>query len=268
MRSHLPNPQLDAVLHLLSMLTLNPVDVQQLADAVSDWLPAPGLPESSPSQASAPAITPVASTTASTTNTSSKPPSSAQASTSDGCAPVDSPSTLTSANCDLVSASVEDSPTPTSPTCAFSMTSAGTTQPTPPSPGRAPFGTVALPPASTNTNTSQAATTLHHLPVTTVIVGGEAQYQHTYRGFAFDIPWSGSLRPFYLVTRGWRIGVFATWPCTSPYVLGISCSSYTRVQTLGDGLLRMLDAIDLGEAQWLAKICFLSHVLALPRFNL
>ncbi|KIK78089.1 hypothetical protein PAXRUDRAFT_164947 [Paxillus rubicundulus Ve08.2h10] len=96
-----------------------------------------------------------------------------------------------------------------------------------------------------------SATTLLHLQVTTVNVGGELRFQQTYHGFSFDVPRAGALGPFYLVTRGQRVGVFATWYRTSPHVLGISCSSFTRVQSLDSALLHMLDAIDLGEAQWL-----------------
>ncbi|KIK31691.1 hypothetical protein CY34DRAFT_19664, partial [Suillus luteus UH-Slu-Lm8-n1] len=74
--------------------------------------------------------------------------------------------------------------------------------------------------------------------------------QH-YRDFTFDVPRAEVIGPFYLVTRGRRVGVFETWQRTSPYVIGVSCASFTRCRSLDDGLIRMLDAIDLGVAQWL-----------------
>ncbi|KAG2112874.1 hypothetical protein DEU56DRAFT_919746 [Suillus clintonianus] len=90
-----------------------------------------------------------------------------------------------------------------------------------------------------------------HLPMTAVIVNGETRGQQQYRDFSFDVPRAGALGPFYLVTRGRRVGVFETWQRTSPHVLGVSCSSFSCCKSLDDSLVRMLDAIDLGEAQWL-----------------
>ena len=55
------------------------------------------------------------------------------------------------------------------------------------------------------------ATTLQHLPVHTIIAGEETRFQHAYRGISFDIPHGGLTGPFYLVTRGLRVGVFSTW---------------------------------------------------------
>ncbi|KAG2151531.1 hypothetical protein DEU56DRAFT_728141 [Suillus clintonianus] len=90
-----------------------------------------------------------------------------------------------------------------------------------------------------------------HLPLTEVVINGETWGQQHYCGFAFNVPRAAALGPFYLITRGSRVGVFETWQHTSPYVLGVSCSSFSRCKSLHDGLIRMLDAIDLGEAQWL-----------------
>lgn len=53
-----------------------------------------------------------------------------------------------------------------------------------------------------------------HLPMTAVIVNGETRGQQQYRDFSFDVPRAGALGPFYLVTRGRRVGVFETW-CVS-----------------------------------------------------
>ncbi|KAG0706719.1 hypothetical protein DFH29DRAFT_995586 [Suillus ampliporus] len=92
---------------------------------------------------------------------------------------------------------------------------------------------------------------LHDLPTTRVIVNGEEGIQQHYEGFAFDIPHANTEGPFYLVTRGRRVGVFSTWPHTSPHVIGVSCSSFSRAQSVTDGILHILDAVDLGEAWWL-----------------
>ncbi|KAG1730259.1 uncharacterized protein EDB91DRAFT_1085513 [Suillus paluster] len=53
-----------------------------------------------------------------------------------------------------------------------------------------------------------------HLPMTAVIVNSETRGQQQYRDFSFDVPRAGALGPFYLVTRGRRVGVFETW-CVS-----------------------------------------------------
>ncbi|KAG1787613.1 uncharacterized protein HD556DRAFT_1246636, partial [Suillus plorans] len=72
-----------------------------------------------------------------------------------------------------------------------------------------------------------------------------------YNGFPFDVPHADANGPFYLITRGRRVGVFDTWPRTSPHVIGVKTSSYSRAWSLDDGILHIMDAIDLGEAVWL-----------------
>ncbi|KAG1724945.1 uncharacterized protein EDB91DRAFT_1062522, partial [Suillus paluster] len=89
-----------------------------------------------------------------------------------------------------------------------------------------------------------------HLPLTEVIINGETRGQQHYHGFTFDVPHAAALGPFYLIIRSCRVGVFETWQCTSPYVLGVSCS-FSHCKSLYDGLICMLDVIDLREAQWL-----------------
>jgi hypothetical protein len=100
------------------------------------------------------------------------------------------------------------------------------------------------------------------------MVNGEERFQHHYEGFAFDVPHTAADGPFYLVTRGRRVGVFSSWCVsfsdyssffllhylrsrTSPHVIGVSHSTYTRARSRNDALIRMLDAINLEEAEWL-----------------
>lgn len=64
---------------------------------------------------------------------------------------------------------------------------------------------------SPSTPAQQALTTLHHLPVTTVTVGGEVRFQQTHSDFPFDVLRAGAIGPFYLITCGHRVGVFSTW---------------------------------------------------------
>ncbi|KAG1823900.1 uncharacterized protein BJ212DRAFT_1476753 [Suillus subaureus] len=82
-----------------------------------------------------------------------------------------------------------------------------------------------------------------HLPMTVVIVNGEARGQQKYHDFSFDVPHAEALSPFYLVTCG-------HW-CTSLHVLGVSCMSFSCSKSLEDSLICMLKSIDLGEVQLL-----------------
>lgn len=56
-----------------------------------------------------------------------------------------------------------------------------------------------------------------HLLLTGVVVNGETRGQQHYRDFTFDVPRAEVIGPFYLVTRGRRVGVFETW-CVSSLV--------------------------------------------------
>ncbi|KAG1897297.1 uncharacterized protein F5891DRAFT_1191992 [Suillus fuscotomentosus] len=89
------------------------------------------------------------------------------------------------------------------------------------------------------------------LPTTTTTFNGEERHQQQYNSFTFDIPSADANGPFYLVNRGRHVGVFDTWPRTSPHVIGVKTSSYSRARSLYDGISRIMDAIDLGEAVWL-----------------
>jgi hypothetical protein len=43
------------------------------------------------------------------------------------------------------------------------------------------------------------------------MVNGEEHLQQHYKGFTFDIPHPDARGPFYIVTRGRRVGIFNTW---------------------------------------------------------
>ncbi|KAF8127406.1 hypothetical protein EV363DRAFT_1172356, partial [Boletus edulis] len=89
------------------------------------------------------------------------------------------------------------------------------------------------------------------LPVTTVVVDGQPRLQKTYHCFAFDVPKPNTSGPFYLVTRGRRVGIFSTSQRTAPHVQGVSLSSHSRVASVDAGLLGMADAIEHKEAELL-----------------
>ncbi|KIJ09684.1 hypothetical protein PAXINDRAFT_17233 [Paxillus involutus ATCC 200175] len=102
---------------------------------------------------------------------------------------------------------------------------------------------------------------------TITLPNGKVHWQHIFGDFVFDIPDPQAVGPFYLVTRGTRIGVLSTWYIyllgmihqtinpshnsrqrTSPYVLGVSMAAYSRTPSVRDGMERMLIAIKLDEA--------------------
>lgn len=111
-------------------------------------------------------------------------------------------------------------------------------------------------------------TTHPTLPVSSLTVGSELRCQQIYRGFSFDIPRASSVGPFYVVTRGKRVGAFSTWCVlffndrislltlvylgrhhTSTFVTGVSRACYTRTPSLYAAITRVLEAINLGEAE-------------------
>ncbi|KAF8834340.1 hypothetical protein BDN67DRAFT_985396 [Paxillus ammoniavirescens] len=215
--------QLDAVLLLLSTLSLSQADVQQLNTVMVGR-----MSRATPS-----------STTTANLGTFATTPAPLLASLS-------TPTDSTSLSNPVLSLSVH-------PTLDHDLDPSSV-----PAPSDVPAPLIPDPPASPTpvsetVSPSSTATTLLHLLVTAVIVNGETWYQQTYRGFPFNVPRAGALGPFYLVTCGRRVGVFLTWQRTSPYVLGQSCASFTHVNALEEALMRMLDAIDLGEVEWLAS---------------
>ncbi|KAF9222816.1 hypothetical protein BS17DRAFT_767573 [Gyrodon lividus] len=237
--------QLDAILVLLTSLTLTPTDIIQLSTAIRATANLPtstllhptvtfdneedfnslldaGMPIV-PSPATRPALFLLAATQLSQSSPPTIMPASAPATAATAATPAPLPTTVV----------LPSTTTPPHPILI-----------------EIPAPAVVLL-ASEVVNINRAATTLPHLPVTTLNFGGEVWYQQTYRSFTFDVPRAGDLRPFYLVTRGHRVGVFSTWQHTSIHVTSISCSSFSCAKSLNNALLWMLDAIDLREVEWL-----------------
>ncbi|KIM55141.1 hypothetical protein SCLCIDRAFT_95141, partial [Scleroderma citrinum Foug A] len=65
-----------------------------------------------------------------------------------------------------------------------------------------------------------------------------------YNGFVYDVPHSSESGQLYLVTVGRQVGIIAGWPATSPYVTGVSRATYCRVNSLDEGVVVMVRAID------------------------
>ncbi|KAG1787802.1 hypothetical protein EV424DRAFT_1550983 [Suillus variegatus] len=96
----------------------------------------------------------------------------------------------------------------TQPTSSSTLLSPPPTQTLPP----IPSATLAPPPPPSTTPTqspapSQNTQILPDLPMTSIMVNGEERFQHNYEGFTFDVPHRAADGPFYLVTRGRRVGV-------------------------------------------------------------
>ncbi|KIK14948.1 hypothetical protein PISMIDRAFT_116077, partial [Pisolithus microcarpus 441] len=68
-----------------------------------------------------------------------------------------------------------------------------------------------------------------------------------YRGIYFDIPGPEKNGPFYLVTKGTRIGVLAEWPRMAPYIISVKGSCYVGVLMVKEGVRCMMNAIRLGK---------------------
>ena len=49
------------------------------------------------------------------------------------------------------------------------------------------------------------------LPVATVEVDGQTIYQKTYKNTDFEVPKEDSRGPFYIITKGYRIGIINDW---------------------------------------------------------
>ncbi|KAG6376562.1 hypothetical protein JVT61DRAFT_1538 [Boletus reticuloceps] len=91
----------------------------------------------------------------------------------------------------------------------------------------------------------------HHLWIPGALtVDGRRQQMYNY--FLYDIPHEEETGQLYLITRGRRVGIFVSWAHTSPYVTGVSFAACLKVNSLDEGIVRMMEAIDLKEARWLA----------------
>ncbi|KAG1746425.1 hypothetical protein EDB19DRAFT_1631600, partial [Suillus lakei] len=105
--------------------------------------------------------------------------------------------------------------------------------------------------ASTSQTPVPTAQTKSPTPLVVKTLQPPVSLPQQYNGFTFDIPSADANGPFYLVNRGRHVGVFDTWPRTSPHVIGVKTSLYSRARSLDDGISCIMDAIDLGEAVWL-----------------
>ncbi|SJL18912.1 uncharacterized protein ARMOST_22514 [Armillaria ostoyae] len=54
--------------------------------------------------------------------------------------------------------------------------------------------------------------------------------------------------PYYVVTRGQRVGVFAGWSVVSPWVIRVQTAAYHRVASILEGVQCMHEAIEDGTA--------------------
>ncbi|KAN0080293.1 hypothetical protein V8E55_009859 [Tylopilus felleus] len=82
------------------------------------------------------------------------------------------------------------------------------------------------------------------LPVATVEVDGQTIYQKTYKNTDFEVPKEDSRGPFYVITKGYRIGIINNWGVASNAVTGVGGATYCKVDTVHVGLAKILKAID------------------------
>ncbi|KAG0696457.1 hypothetical protein DFH29DRAFT_1004532 [Suillus ampliporus] len=71
----------------------------------------------------------------------------------------------------------------------------------------------------------------------------------THHGVMYHVPCQDASGPFYWVSRGHRIGIFATWQGTSTHVTGVSCASFSRVHLVAEGIRLIMEAIDCRETE-------------------
>ncbi|KIJ13868.1 hypothetical protein PAXINDRAFT_80169, partial [Paxillus involutus ATCC 200175] len=76
-------------------------------------------------------------------------------------------------------------------------------------------------------------------------------YIATYNEVIFVLPYQGEIGPYYLITQGKLIGVVAQWQKASPFVIGVSGASFSKVSSVQQGWQRVEDAIDAGQTKYL-----------------
>ncbi|EIW79871.1 hypothetical protein CONPUDRAFT_155267 [Coniophora puteana RWD-64-598 SS2] len=117
------------------------------------------------------------------------------------------------------------------------------------SPGSA-SGTITPSPALTSgeSNSSPHAVA-NNLPASVVSLSSTVSGHHqiTYQDVTFWVPDDGVDGPFYLVTRGRRVGIFSSWSRTSPYVTSVSRATFHRVKELEQGMQSVFDAVEDGQ---------------------
>ncbi|KAN0078442.1 hypothetical protein V8E55_010499 [Tylopilus felleus] len=82
------------------------------------------------------------------------------------------------------------------------------------------------------------------LPVATVEVDGQTIYQKMYKNTDFEVPKEDSRGPFYVITKGYCIGIIDDWGVASDAVTGVGDATYCKVDTVHAGLAKILKAID------------------------
>ncbi|KAN0078272.1 hypothetical protein V8E55_010329 [Tylopilus felleus] len=90
----------------------------------------------------------------------------------------------------------------------------------------------------------------HHLWIPGMLTA-DGCHQRLYNCHLFNIPHKEETGQLYLVTQGRRIGIFTSWAHTSPYVTSVSFATCSKVNFLDEGIMHMMEAIDLKEARWL-----------------
>ncbi|KAN0082689.1 hypothetical protein V8E55_008484 [Tylopilus felleus] len=99
--------------------------------------------------------------------------------------------------------------------------------------------------AITNRNLATLAV-FKELPVTHVIVDGQVHYQKKYLSTTFDVPKPDANigpGPFYLITRGCRVGIFSSIQHANPHIQGVSLASHSHISSFDEALLDMANAI-------------------------
>ncbi|KIJ57981.1 hypothetical protein HYDPIDRAFT_34614 [Hydnomerulius pinastri MD-312] len=203
---------------------------------ITQTTPAPAVPSS---QTATPSVSPTAAVTP---QTMQAPPAPAVSSSQTATPSV----SLTAA----ATPQTTQAPAPVMPpaqtaTLSVSLTAAATPQTTqaPPAP--------VVPPA--RTSYEGITFPISNGPVASFLAGeagGNGRWMNMYNYFVYELPAPTATGPFYLVTVGRRVGVFSTWQRTSPHVTGVSCASFSRVESVDQGLDLLDEAIDLGEARW------------------
>ncbi|EDR11625.1 uncharacterized protein LACBIDRAFT_314031 [Laccaria bicolor S238N-H82] len=104
----------------------------------------------------------------------------------------------------------------------------------------------AVPTLTTNTVTApNPVTTVVAMPIiATPIVA--APTLTTAPAVNYHLPAAGAAGPFYCITRGRDIGVFAGWEHVSPLVIGVSRAVFGRVDSIQEGQNRMDAAVNAG----------------------
>ncbi|KAF8429325.1 hypothetical protein L210DRAFT_3652191 [Boletus edulis BED1] len=74
-------------------------------------------------------------------------------------------------------------------------------------------------------------------------------YSVTHSGVDFLLPYEGETGPFYLITKGKKVGIIANWEKASPMVHRVCCATYRRLPsgtTICKGYQMVKQAIDDG----------------------